>query len=210
MLKSTIQSAKTIDEAVSLALAELNAQEDEVTINVLEEPSKGFLGLIGTRPAKVEVIADKKADYVLSKLIKDLLEAMGMEGDAEIEVHKNELRVDLVNLESRDESILIGKRGSTLDAIQYYLTLVLNKYVKGYKKVILNISDYRARREETLRELANKLANSVVRNQKPIRLEPMNPYERKIIHSELQNDDRVKTFSEGEEPNRRLVIELNK
>lgn len=209
-MKSTVKSAKTIEEAVSLALEELNVTEEEVSIEVLEEPSKGFLGLIGTKPARVEVKADKTADYVLKRLLSELLEKMQIEGDIELNIDNNDIYVDVVNLDSADEGILIGKRGSTLDAIQYYLTVTLNKYVKGYKRVVLNVANYREKREQTLIDLANKLANSVVRNGRTIRLEPMNPYERKIIHSTLQNDDRVKTFSEGEEPNRRLVIQLNK
>ncbi|MDO5707313.1 MAG: RNA-binding cell elongation regulator Jag/EloR [Andreesenia angusta] len=208
MPKSNIQSAKTIEEAVKLALAELDAKREEVTVNVLEEPSRGFLGLIGSKDAKVEVIADKKSDYILNNLIVELLEAMNIKGDIKIEEENNNLKLEIINLDSKDEGILIGKRGSTLDAIQYYLTISLNKYVKGYKKVLLNISNYREKREETLKELAKKLANSVERNRRPIKLEPMNAYERKIIHSELQSDQRVKTFSEGEEPNRRLVISL--
>lgn len=209
-MKSIVKSAKTIEEAISLALEELNVTEEEVSIEVLEEPSKGFLGIIGTKPAKVEVKADKTAEYIINKLLSELLEKMQIEGNIKTSENKNDIYVEIVDLSSSDEGILIGKRGSTLDAIQYYLTVVLNKYVKGYRKVVLNVADYREKREQTLIDLANKLANSVVRNRKTIRLEPMNPYERKIIHSTLQNDNRVTTFSEGEEPNRRLVIQLNR
>lgn len=207
MLKSTIQSSKTIEEAIDLALKELDAKREEVSIKILEEPSKGFLGLIGGKPAKVEVVADKKPDYLISKTLDDLLKTLDINGDIDIEELKGEFKVKLINMDSKDESLLIGKRGVILDNLQYYLTLVLNKYSKSYKKVNLNISNYREKREETLRILANKIAQSVIKNKKPIKLEPMNPYERKIIHSELQKNDNVKTFSEGEEPNRRIVID---
>lgn len=209
-MESLVKSAKSIDEAVSLALEELKVNREEVTVTVLEEPSRGFLGLIGTRPAKVEVAVNKNPERTIRKLLESLLEEMNMPCDIEVKEVGKEIYVDIKNMDSVDEGILIGKRGSTLDALQYILNISLHKEVDSYKKVVLNIANYREKREKTLIDLAKKLAKTVKKTKKPIKLEPMNSYERKIIHSALQEDRAIETLSEGHEPNRRLVVQLKK
>lgn len=209
-MKSVIKSAKTVEEAVDIALKELGLEREDVSIEVLEEPSKRFFGLMGTTPAKVKVIGDKELEYLAESFLKELLEKMNIEGSIQASKNKNEIFVKVDGISSTDKGILIGKRGSTLDSIQYLLSLSLNKNRDKYVKVMLDIEDYREKREQTLVELAKKLANTVKKNKKTIRLEPMNPYERRIIHSALQGDKGIVTYSEGEEPYRRVIVQLKK
>lgn len=209
-MKSVIKSAKTVEEAVDIALKELGLEREDVSIEVLEEPSKRFFGLMGTTPAKVKVVGDKELEYLAESFLKELLEKMNIEGSIQASKNKNEIFVRVDGISSTDKGILIGKRGSTLDSIQYLLSLSLNKNRDKYVKVTLDIEDYREKREQTLVELAKKLANTVKKNKKTIRLEPMNPYERRIIHSALQGDKGIVTYSEGEEPYRRVIVQLKK
>ncbi|OHW61305.1 R3H domain protein [Andreesenia angusta] len=209
-MKSVIKSAKTVEEAVDIALKELGLEREDVSIEVLEEPSKRFFGLMGTTPAKVKVVGDKELEYLAESFLKELLEKMNIEGSIKASKNKNEIFVKVDGISSTDKGILIGKRGSTLDSIQYLLSLSLNKNRDKYVKVTLDIEDYREKREQTLVELAKKLANTVKKNKKTIRLEPMNPYERRIIHSALQGDKGIVTYSEGEEPYRRVIVQLKK
>ncbi len=131
----------------------------------------------------------------------------GIKGNAIVKKEDKTLFVEIVNISSSDMGIVIGKRGNTLDAIQYLLSLVINKDRDDYIKVIIDVKGYRERREETLIRLANKMANKAKYSQRPVKLEPMNPYERRIIHSALQNVDGINTYSEGEDPYRRVVIQ---
>lgn len=209
-MKSVIKSAKTVEEAVDIALKELGLEREDVSIEVLEEPSKRFFGLMGTTPAKVKVVGDKELEYLAESFLSELLEKMDIVGDLHVSRNKNDLFVKVDGISSTDKGILIGKRGSTLDSIQYLLSLSLNKNRDKYVKVTLDIEDYREKREQTLVELAKKLANTVKKNKKTIRLEPMNPYERRIIHSALQGDKGIVTYSEGEEPYRRVIVQLKK
>jgi spoIIIJ-associated protein len=209
-MKSVIKSAKTVEEAVDIALKELGLEREDVSIEVLEEPSKRFFGLMGTTPAKVKVVGDKELEHLAESFLKELLENMNIEGSIQASKNKNEIFVKVDGISSTDKGILIGKRGSTLDSIQYLLSLSLNKNRDKYVKVTLDIEDYREKREQTLVELAKKLANTVKKNKKTIRLEPMNPYERRIIHSALQGDKGIVTYSEGEEPYRRVIVQLKK
>jgi spoIIIJ-associated protein len=209
-MKSVIKSAKTVDEAVDIALEELGLEREDVSVEILEEPSKRFFGLMGMTPAKVKVVGDKEIEYLAESFLSELLEKMGIENNLHISKEKNDLFVRVDGISSTDKGILIGKRGSTLDSIQYLLSLSLNKNRDKYVKVTLDIEDYREKREQTLIELAKKLANTVKKNKKTIRLEPMNPYERRIIHSALQSDKGIVTYSEGEEPYRRVIVQLKK
>ena len=199
-------SAKTVDEAVTKALIELKTTSDKLEYEVVEEGSKGFLGL-GAKPA---VIRAKKKETVADGAIEfltQIFDAMGMDVSIKSEYNEGEQELSL-ELEGGDMGILIGKRGQTLDSLQYLTNRVANKTQDGYVRVKLDTEDYRRRRKETLENLAKNIAYKVKRTKKPVALEPMNPYERRIIHSALQADRYVTTHSEGEEPYRRVVVTL--
>ncbi|NMB07331.1 MAG: protein jag [Tissierellia bacterium] len=206
-MKSVVKVSKTVDEAIDIALEELGANKEDVHVEILEEPSRGLFGLLGVKDAavKVTVVNDpvQKAENFLNKI----LISMNVKGNAQIKKEGKSLLVEIVNISSSDMGIVIGKRGNTLDAIQYLLSLVVNKDRDDYIKVIIDVKGYRERREETLIRLANKMANKAKYNHRPVKLEPMNPYERRIIHSALQNVDGIITYSEGEDPYRRVVIQ---
>lgn len=206
-MKSVVKVSKTVDEAIGIALEELGANKEDVHVEILEEPSRGLFGLLGAKDAvvKVTVVNDpvEKAENFLNKL----LISMGVKGNAIVKKEKKCLFVEIVNISSSDMGIVIGKRGSTLDAIQYLLSLAINKNRDNYIKVIIDVKGYRQRREETLIRLANKMATKAKYSHRPVKLEPMNPYERRIIHSALQNADGINTYSEGEDPYRRVVIQ---
>ena len=260
---------KDINEAVELALIDLKVSRDEVEVTVLEEPTKGFLG-IGAKLAKVRVEKkapqkpekpekkepekkapekkeqpkksskpkekktsdkksqekkpeEKKKNIVLDDVdindlkvveehealtfLKDITGKMGLDLDFNARVGEDLVYVEMSGKDSRT---VIGKRGQTLDAIQYLTSLVVNREKEKYTKVVVDAENYRAKRERTLEQLANRLAAKVVKTRKHIRLEPMNPYERKVIHATLQKNPNITTRSEGEEPYRRVVIELKK
>lgn len=255
-----------VETAVNLALADLKATRDEVTVTVLEEPSKGFFG-IGAKLALVRV--EKKAvepevpektpytavekpvkkektepkevekkklkaeapqkkeepknaskpiiekndignlhaveDHIALDFLKEVAQQMGLE--LEISAQANDECI-FVDIQGKDSGTIIGKRGQTLDAIQYLTSLVVNKENNDYVRVVVDAENYRSKREKTLEKLANRLADKVIKTKRSVRLEPMNPYERKVIHSTLQNNSRVTTRSEGQDPYRRVIIEL--
>ena len=262
---------KDVDEAVRLALIDLRLTEDQVNVIVIEEPTKGFLG-IGAKLAKVRVekkpvaskaeekkeekipkyepsfkterpqrheyekiqdksekkndcprqagettfessfsVSEKPADlidlngHVAETFLREITEKMGL--NLKISIQGNESCI-YVEMDGKDSGTIIGKRGQTLDAIQYLTSLVVNKDKEKYQRVIVDAENYREKRERTLEQLANRLADKVIKSRKSVRLEPMNPYERKVIHATLQVNPRVTTRSEGEEPYRRVIIEL--
>ncbi|HWQ79119.1 MAG TPA: RNA-binding cell elongation regulator Jag/EloR [Anaerovoracaceae bacterium] len=292
---------KDVDEAVRLALIDLKLTEDQVKVIVLEEPTKGFLGL-GAKLAKVRVekkpellkaeekrteekrteerktddrrppekstekpsfnkqdrgpkrdqerrperrdwdrdrdrrndrgdhrddnsrqagetvsyegtfsVREKPADlavldnHIAESFLNEITEKMGLK--LKITVQGNDSSI-YVEMDGRDSGTIIGKRGQTLDAIQYLTSLVVNKDKEKYMRVVVDAENYREKREKTLEQLAHRLADKVVKSRKSVRLEPMNPYERKVIHATLQSNPRVTTRSEGEEPYRRVIIEL--
>ncbi len=205
-MKSVVKIAKTIDEAVEQALIELGANREDVEIEVIEEPSKGFLGF-GSKDAKVRVniVYDpiEIADVFLSKI----LSSMGINAVNIIKKDKKKLLIDITDISSTDKGIIIGKRGNTLDAIQYLISLAVNKGKTGYLRVVVDTEGYRDKREQTLINLANRMADKSKRSHKPVKLEPMNPYERRIIHFALQKANGITTYSEGQEPYRRVVIQ---
>lgn len=262
-----------VESAVELALRDLKCDRSEVEVTVLEEPSKGFLGL-GSKLAKVRVekignAAEKEEEAVKEEfkpepkkaekpkperrenkrhekkaerkpgednasqekrgkrspfevkpegltpvenheavdLLKSITDAMGLELSFKAEASDENLYIEI---EGKDAGTIIGKRGQTLDAIQYLTSLAVNKERENYLRVILNAENYRAKREQTLEQLADRLAGKVVRAKRSIRLEPMNPYERMVIHATLQDHPKVVTRSEGDEPYRRVIIELKR
>jgi len=195
-------SAKTVQEAVALALEELGADYGDVEIEVLEEGSKGLFG-IGSRDARVRVsLKNSPADDAYN-FLENILSLMNM--DVEVEKLEDGDTI-ILRVWGKDSGIVIGRRGETLEALQYLTSLAVNKRSGSYKRVIIDVENYRKKREETLIKLAGRLADKVAKYRRSITLEPMSPYERRIIHASLQNDGRVETHSIGEDPNRKVVI----
>ena len=207
MEKVVEKTGKTVDEAVGLALNELGVARESVEIEVLEEPSKGIFGLIGVRPARVKVIYKEGNTQKAVGLLKNIFECMNLGVDIQTREKEQELCLDL---EGKDLGILIGRRGETLDALQYLVNLSVNKSRDQKKKIIIDIEGYRNRREETLQKLALKLADKAQQRGRNVVLEPMNSQERRIIHTALQGREDIYTFSEGEEPYRKIIISPRK
>lgn len=199
-------SAKTYDEAVTEAQIQLGLPSDQLEIEVLEEGSKGFLGL-GAKPCRIRVGRKFNVESYIRKFLGDIFQAMHMEVEVLVEINEEKRAID-VELKGQEMGVLIGKRGQTLDSVQYLTSLVVNKGNGPYVRVKVDTEDYRRRRKETLENLARNIASKVKRTRKPVFLEPMNPYERRIIHSALQNNPYVATHSEGEEPYRKVVVTL--
>lgn len=205
-MRFVIKQSKTIDEAVKEALLELKAREDQVEIEIIEEPSKGIFGLIGVKEAVVKVTLTYDPVEEATSFLTRVLDSMKIGAKPEVNIDGDVLTVDIYNVDPSDMGILIGKRGNTLDSLQYLLSLVINKGNSDYLKVLIDVEGYRKKREETLIRLANKMADKAKYSKRPIKLEPMNPYERRIIHFSLQNTIGITTYSEGDEPYRRVVI----
>jgi spoIIIJ-associated protein len=206
LLKIVEKSAKTIDEAIQLGLLELGVKRNQVQVEVLEEPvKKGLFGLLGTKAAKVRVTYQDSPLEIATALLEKVCEAMGVFASFETSESTNGL---LINITGPDLGILIGRRGDTLDALQYLINLAVQRHFAERTRIILDVEGYRQRREETLVRLAKRLAEKVKRTGIKVVLEPMNPHERRIIHTALQTDPRVYTFSEGDEPFRKVVISV--
>jgi len=206
-VKFSEKTGKTVEEAVDLALKELGVKREEVDIEVLEEPSKGIFGLIGVRPARVKVTLKEMPSQRAGMLLENILKAMQL--SVKISVKEKEDGI-FINLEGPDLGVLIGRRGETLDALQYLVNLSVNKNQEVKKKVIIDIEGYRNRREATLKKLALKLADKARQKGRNIVLEPMSSQERRIIHTALQGRDDIYTYGEGEEPYRKIVISPRK
>ena len=207
MVKSIVKNAKTIDDAIRLGLSELNLERHQVDVEVLQEPVKKFFGLFGTTEASVELTVIKSPAFIAEDFLNSVFEKMNINSNFKIETKKNNLFINIVDVNSKDKGIIIGKRGNNLDSLQYLLSLVVNKESEKYVRVVLDAGNYREKREETLRSLASKMAEKAKSTNRSVKLEPMNPYERRIIHSALQRKNGIKTYSEGREPFRRIVIE---
>jgi len=196
-------TGKTVDEAIETALEDLKLSRNDVEIEILEEPTKGLFGLLGGKPARVRVRTKITATGRAKEMLNNVMRAMKLDVNIEA-VEKNE-RV-IINISGPDLGILIGRRGETLDALQYLVNLSANKNVEKRKRIIIDIEGYRKRREETLMKLAFKLADKARQRGRNVVLEPMNSMERRIIHTALQERDDIYTFSEGEEPYRKIII----
>jgi len=206
MRSITVEKA-TVDEAVNSALAELEAEKNEVEVEVLKEPSKGLLSFLGSKIARVKVTLINGPEEKTRNFFDILLKKMNIDAEFEIKYSANMLKVDIVKIDEDDKGIIIGKRGKNLDEIQFLLNLMINKGRENYVRVVFNVEDYREKREETLKRLARKMAEKCRYYSHKVKLEPMNPYERRIIHSTLQEEADIITYSEGDEPYRKVVID---
>lgn len=201
-------SAKTVNDAIIEACQKFGVASDRLEYEVMEEGSSGFLG-IGAKPAVIKAWVKCSLEDDAKNFLKDVFAAMHMLVVVEAKYNEDEKSMD-IELSGDDMGVLIGKRGQTLDSLQYLVSLVVNKNAEEYIRVKVDTENYRERRKETLENLAKNIAYKVKRNKRPVSLEPMNPYERRIIHSTLQNDKYVTTHSEGDEPFRRVVVTLKR
>lgn len=201
-LKQTEKNAKSIDEAKELALKELGASAEDVEFEIIEEGSKGFLG-IGAKEAKVRAGIKDMSVFASKNFLSDIFNAMQLDVSIDAQNGDDGLEIDL----SGDSmGIVIGKRGDTLDALQYLTSLIVNHESEDYIKVTIDTENYREKRKESLLALSERLASKVAKSGKKFTLEPMNPYERRVIHANLQDSTEVTTYSVGDEPYRKVVI----
>lgn len=207
-MKIVEKSGKTIDEAVNEALKELNVSKEDVEIEVVNEGKRGILGL-GSEDAVVRVKLEETPLSRAQEYMEDILDKLGIEAEIKGSFEDETVNIEVVG-ESDSVGRIIGRRGDTLDALQYLTSLVVNKYEVDYIRVTLDTENYRVKREETLKKLAKRMASIVMKTRKSITLEPMNPNERRIIHSALQEYRNVTTYSTGQEPNRCIVIATKK
>lgn len=202
MSKFVEKTGKTTEEAITLALRELKISKEEAIIEVIEEPVKGLLG-IGARPAVVRVSKNNDRTKVIDEFLTKVA------GNMEISVKNSFEEKDgrlFVNMQGENMGLLIGYRGETLEALQNIVTVVANKNEEEFIKVELDAENYKEKRKNTLISFANKKANDAIKYNKSVTLEPMAAYERRIIHMALQENDKITTYSVGEEPYRKIVI----
>ena len=204
-LNSVETTGKTIEEAILVAVAQLGKSRDKLDIEVLVEPETSLFGLRQKKEAKIRAtikldLVEKSKEY-----LEKLFELMGVEAQAEVTLEGEVLRAELIG---KKIGVLIGKRGETLDSVRYLISLYVGKYTDQKIKVVLDSEGYLAKREQALQKLAVSIAHKVKKTRRRVVLEPMNSYERRIIHSTLQDDPYVKTVSEGEEPFRKVIVVL--
>ncbi|NLU50559.1 MAG: protein jag [Syntrophomonadaceae bacterium] len=199
---------KSVDEAIKAALDELGVEFEDVEVEVLEEPSKGILGVLGKKSALVRVSVREKPEEKIKETLVAILDSMKLEYRIEkVEYEQGMVRINIVG---NDMGLLIGRKGETLNSLQFLLGLIANRGREDKIRVVLDVEDYRLKREESLRSLAIKLSNKVKQTRKSVVMRPMSPQERRIVHTVLQNDPNIVTFSQGEEPNRKVVISLKR
>ncbi len=204
-------SGKTVNDAVIEACQKFGVTSDKLDYQVIEEGSSGFLG-IGSKPAVIRAavkIEEVSVEDAAVNFLNEIFAAMNMIVTVDVKYDQEEKNMD-IELAGDEMGVLIGKRGQTLDSLQYLVSLVVNKGTEEYIKVKVDTENYRQRRKETLENLAKNIAYKVKKTRRPVSLEPMNPYERRIIHSVLQNDKYISTHSEGDEPFRRVVVTYRK
>ncbi|MCI9067131.1 MAG: protein jag [Lachnospiraceae bacterium] len=202
-------SAKTVDDAVTKALIELETTSDKLDYVVIEKGSTGFLGIINSKPAVIKARKIMTDLDVAEDFLRKIFKTIGMEVTLTSVMDEEEGCLN-IDMSGEEMGVLIGKRGQTLDSLQYLVSLIVNKEREEYLRVKLDTENYRERRKATLESLAKNIASKVKRTKRPVSLEPMNPYERRIIHSVLQSDKYVLTRSEGEEPYRHVVVSLKR
>jgi spoIIIJ-associated protein len=199
-------TGKTPEEAIESALKKLSAARDEVDVEFLDMGSKGILG-IGAKPAKVLVTKRFDPVHTAQSFLREMFATMSFSVTPDVKLDGKTLSI---NLSGTDAGLLIGKKGQVMDSLQYLLSLIINKGDAAYATISLDIENYRQRRKETLENLAVNLAKKVKATRKSSRLEPMSSYERRVIHSALQSDKSITTYSEGVEPYRNVVISLKR
>lgn len=202
-------SAKTVEEAITEALIRLETTSDKIEYEVIDKGSTGFLGLIGSKPAVIKVRKKFNLLDYTNDFLDRLFKAMKIDVKSNVDFDEESKNMN-ITFDGEDMGLLIGKRGQTLDSLQYIISLVVNKESESYIRIKVDTENYRERRKATLENLAKNLAYKVKRTRRPVALEPMNPYERRVIHSALQNDRYVETHSEGDEPYRKVVITLKR
>jgi len=204
-MNKLVASGKTVEDAVQSGLDQLGVDRSRVKVTVLEQPAKGLFGLIGAKDARVEleVLPDGTEEAV--RFLREVTEAMQLAVQVQREDEEDAVRL---NLTGSDLGLLIGRRGQTLDSLQYLVNIVANRHSNRHLRIILDAERFRERRRQTLEALSERMASRVVRTRKEIVLEPMSSQERKIIHARLQNHPHVKTYSQGNEPHRCVVIAL--
>ena len=206
-MKTVIATGKTVEEAIDNAVKELNTTKDKVETKILELPNSGIMSLFRSKQAKVEVTLPSNLRDVAMNFLKEVCESMNIDTIVEANLEENVMNIELTG---PNMGVLIGRRGQTLDALQYLTSLVVNKEADQYIRVNIDTENYRQKREAALIKLAERLAHKVESTHRRIELEPMNPYERRIIHSTLQSNSSVHTYSYGEEPFRKVVIDNKK
>lgn len=206
------KAAKNIDDAILAALEELSASRDMVDVEILDEGSKGILGIFGGKDARVRVTLKQNSSLsaedpkaVAEKFLKEIFSNMGIDVKLDMTLESNELSINLIG---NDMGIIIGKRGETLDSLQYLTSLVVNRFEGAYVKVTLDTENYREKRYEALKTLALRIADKVTKTGRRHIFEPMTPYERRVLHAALQSHETVATYSIGEDPNRKVVVAL--
>lgn len=205
-MKSIVVTGKTVEDAILAAVAQLHVIRDKLDIEILEEPVRGRLfGIVGGKEAKIRATVRETMSEKARSFLTNLFDYMGIEATMDITESPDQLDIEI---KGPKMGLVIGYRGETLDAIQYLTSLAINRDKDKYKRVVIDTEEYRSKREETLKKLAKRLAHKVQRTRKRVVLEPMNPFERRVIHATLQSDPYVKTHSEGEEPYRKIVITL--
>lgn len=197
-------SARTVEEAKGLALEELGIQNENASIEVLEKPSQGILGIIGNKCARVKVKMKYEPDQFLENYLEDLLVKMNIEGKVEIKEDREKLEAEIFG---GDVGALIGRRGKSLSDLQYLINVIMRRqFSKLNKIIVIDVENYRARRENTLKQLAKSVAKKVYQENVEQKLEPMTPQERRIIHLALHDYSGIITYSDGEEPYRKVVV----
>jgi len=205
-METVEKKGKSVDEAIKSALEELQCEIDDVVIEVLEEPNKGLLGMFGKKSAIVKVTRNKKTPETAENILINLLDRMGVDYKIDkVEEGKGRVRINIVG---EDMGLVIGRKGETLNSLQFMVGLILNHDKDERTKVILDVEDYRKKQEESLEELALRLSGRVKATRKNIVMRPMSSQERRIVHSVLQDDPNIATYSTGDEPNRKIVISL--
>lgn len=206
-MKEIIKKGKTVDEAISAALCELGVSRENAKIEIISEGNKGIFG-IGSKEAEVKIsVNEVDAEAIAKDFVENVVAKLGL--NAEITTSSEEDKINM-NISGDGMGIIIGRRGETLSSLQYLTNLVVNRKVDDYIKVSIDTENYKQKREEALIKLAHKTAEKVIKYRRSFTLEPMNPYERKVIHSALQENEKISTYSTGSEPSRRVVVALKR
>jgi spoIIIJ-associated protein len=198
-------SAKTVEEALDEGIKKLGVKKENVNLEILNEPSQGLLKFLGSKPAKIRLTVKKEPEEYIKDFLENILRIIGLQGDVLLEANEDDTLSITIN--GKDLGLLIGKRGNTLNALQYLANVIFHRqFANNKKRILLDVENYRMKRKKTLEELAKNLALKALRTKKEVILEPMTPQERRIIHLALKNNRDVITSSHGEEPYRKVVI----